>query len=262
MIDSILLHVSEEKPGEFLPYVDILVDGQKMHFLLDTGAATSSIEANGFTSQYASQGKTDSTGASGKPAPCDFIQPDKVVFGNQLFTKPRLKSCETNAHKNILGLDLLEGIVFEIDFSEKRMNILANLPIGQKQFSIKRLAPGHVTVPATLSGQNIDVLFDTGANATVIDSQFIENHSSLFTLVRSEDGFDGHGNKIPSKVYHAKSLKIGRLDLKNVEMASFEFGDHLRGKMEGVPIILGNNVITKGKWAFDLTHNSWAMEAY
>ena len=46
MIESIPIQVTEKEPGLYLPFIDILVDGQKMTFLLDTGAAASSIETN------------------------------------------------------------------------------------------------------------------------------------------------------------------------------------------------------------------------
>ena len=77
-------------------------------------------------------------------------------------------------------------------------------------------------------------------------------------LVGTEEGEDAHGNKIPSNTYHCKSLRIGHLDLRNVVMAGFEFGDYMREAMEGVPIILGNNVIYGSIWSFDFDSGFWS----
>lgn len=258
MIESIPIQVTEKEPGVYLPYIDIVVDGQNMTFLLDTGAATSSIETNDHTSKYPSKGKTESKGASGKATPCDQIQPDKFAFGGQEVSKPMLKRCD----RNVLGLDMLRNVVFQVDFLKKKLNVLKELPAGKASQSIRIISTGHVTIPLTLGGKTIDVLYDTGSDATVIDCQFIENNPKLFSLVRSEDGFDAHGNRIPSKIYKTPSLKVGDLNVNDVEMAAFDFGPFMRGKMEGAPIILGNNVITKGKWSFDLEKSQWTLEVY
>jgi len=169
-----------------------------------------------------------------------------------------LKRCDWNT----LGLDILKNVVFQVDFAEKKLNVLKELPDSNRPNPIRRLSPGHITIPLALGDKSTDVLYDTGSDATLIDSQFIENNSKLFSLVRSEDGFDAHWNRIPSKVYKTPTLKVGNLKMKDVEMAAFDFGSFMREKMEGAPIILGNNVITKGKWSFDLEKNQWALEVY
>ena len=61
-------------------------------------------------------------------------------------------------------------------------------------------------------------------------------------------------------VYRVDSLKVGNLELRNVEMVTFDYGDDLRKKMEGVPIILGSNVIYHAKWSFDVKQGVWSVE--
>ena len=108
----------------------------------------------------------------------------------------------------------------------------------------------------------MDVLFDTGADTTIIDLQYIKQNAELFQLVRSEGGYDHHGNKIPSEIYKVAEVEVGTLRLQNIEMATFDFGMHLRQKMEGVPIILGNNIIGGAAWAFDLKLCRWNSRPY
>jgi len=257
--DSITLHIVSKEPGAYLAEVTLYVDGHKKRFLLDTGAATSSIETDKITANYPSLGRTESRGVSGKAIICDYVQPEKITLGRQEFTNARLKRCD----RNILGIDLLGQFIFQIDFARENLNFVPELPSYTEVFNTKRLSPGHFTIPMELGEKKIvDVLFDTGADTTVIDSKFIEKHPELFKLVRSEDGFDAHGNKIPSKIYQANSLKVGALEMSSVEMASFDFGEFMRDKMEGAPVILGNNVITKGMWSFDLKAGKWTVEGY
>ena len=51
-------------------------------------------------------------------------------------------------------------------------------------------------------------------------------------------------------------------NLQNVEIAAFEYPKFLRQKMEGSPVILGNNVFKHGKWSFDIKNKLWSMEPY
>lgn len=255
LLDSIPIEVVSETPGVFLARIDVLVDGRSRSFLLDTGAATSSIESDEHTNKYPNIGSRKSKGVSGIAKECDVIQPNELSFGMQKILKPHLERCD----RNILGIDILGNKVFQISLECKSLNYLSELPEGGTSEKMRRLSPGHITIPIRLEKVNVDVLFDTGADATIADQQFVEKHPELFEMVRCEDGFDVNGNKIPSRVYEVKNLSVGSLNLTNVEMAAFDYGDFLREKMDGASIILGNNVISNGKWSFDLSSEIWTV---
>lgn len=243
------------EPGKFVTDIEVLVDGIKKRFLLDTGAASSNIQEDQDTAKYSVLEKGESKGASGKAEICDVVQPTSIVIGLHPISKPKLKRCG----RSILGLDLLGDLIFQVDLSHKNLNVLDKVPSNHQTFPIKRLKPGHVTIPMKFGSQKVDVLFDTGADTTVIDARFIKNHSDLFKLLRSEDGTDANGHKIESKIYECSSVEIGNFKLKNVEMAAFDFGSYLRESMEGSSVILGNNVISKAVWTFDLKNKKVAV---
>ncbi len=255
-LESIPLVFVQTEPGKYVTQVELLVDGKKKMFLLDTGAASSSIGKDEDTRKYPSLGKEEARGASGKPKICDAVRPEKILLGKQEYTKRKIKRCE----RNILGMDLLGTFIFQVNLAEKKLDVVPSLPSNAPSYPIRRLRPGHITIPAKFGEEAMDVLFDTGADTTVIDSQFINSHPALFRLVRSEEGTDAHGHKIESKVYECKSVRLGELNLENVEMAAFDFGPFLRGRMEGTPVILGNNVIEHARWSFDLKAGKWALE--
>jgi len=256
-IETINLAKRLTESPNFVTDIEAYVDGHKTIFLFDTGAASSSMAANGYTMSYPSLGKEDSKGASGKATPCDIIQPQQVRLGRLVFDKPRIKRCNSN----ILGLDVFGKTAFEVDLQNLRLVLGVSASISLTE-PIRRLTPGHVTIPLKIENKLINALFDTGADTSVIDSQFIENNKSHFELVRSEEGTDAHGHKIQSQVYRCRNLQVGTLRLQNVEMAAFDFREHLRSKMEGSPLILGNNVISKAKWYFDLNAGKWFAEPY
>lgn len=257
MIKEIIpLKIVSHEAKAFVAEVKIKIDGKDKYFLLDTGAASSSIALDEDTKAYPSLGIEESRGASGKKTICHVIQPQKIEMGQHAFSKTKLKRCD----RNILGMDLLGEQLFEVDLRNERLNILTEFPKTGAEQTFTTLATGHLTVPLKIQDVAVAVLFDTGADTTVIDTKFVKEHSHLFKLLRSEEGTDAHGNKIPSEVYSCKSVEIGILKIENVEMATFEFGDHLRSKMEGTPIILGNNVIEKARWAFDVKNKQWTSQ--
>lgn len=225
-LDSLPLFITTSSNGTYLPEIQLLVDGHPMLFLLDTGAASSSVGLDEHTKRYASLGSAESRGASGQATSCDRIQVEQMSMGQREFGKTTIKRCG----RNILGLDLLGELVFEVDLAGRQLTILKHLPGDAPAQPIRRLAPGHVTIPLILDQQTVDVLFDTGADTTVIDSRYLDAHPQSFELVRSEEGQDANGNPIPSNVYRCHAVGVASLQLSGVEMAAFEFGEHRGGR--------------------------------
>jgi len=257
VIETINLAMRPTASSNFVTDIDVKVDGHNIAFLFDTGAAGSSMAANGHAMSYPSLGKQESKGASGQATPCDIIQPQQIRVGSLVLDQPRIKRC----HSNILGLDVIGKTAFQVDLQNLRLSFGVPSSVSLSE-PIRRLAPGHITIPLKIENKLIDALFDTGADTSVIDSQFVENNTNFFELLRSEEGTDAHGHKIQSQVYRCRNLQVGTLRLQNIEMAAFDFGEHLRSKMEGSPLILGNNVIAKAKWYFNLAAGKWLAEPY
>lgn len=253
---TIPLTVTETGPQTWLARVDLLVDGAPMPFLFDTGAATSSLGVDPRTSRYPSLGTDASTGVSGQAEPCDVVQPKEIRLGSHRFAKPRLHRCD----RNILGMDLLGTVVFQVDLTAHALRILPSLPEGVAVQPMQRLRRGHMTIPVEAGDQRVQALVDTGSDATVVASAFVEQHPGLFVMKRSTSGRDAHGHEVESNVYRCPTLRIGALQLQDVEVAGFDFGPELRSHMEGAPLILGNNVIGRAKWTFDPNAATWTVE--
>jgi len=153
--------------------IEVVVDGSVKRFLFDTGAAASNLGSDDQSKAYPSLGKSKSRGASGNSVANDIVQPRKIELGSLKFEKYQIKRCENYT----LDLDLLVNKIFQIDLRNLKVNFLEHMPFNVAPQSIKRLSPGHLTIPIKLETQMVDVLFDTGADSTVIDLQFIKQHS-------------------------------------------------------------------------------------
>ncbi len=258
IIESIPLTIISTGLNTFVAEVQIEVDGHYKPFLLDTGAASSSVINDEQTKNYSCLEQTESIGVSGISTAAQVIQMQTLSVGKYTFKKSRI----IRTDRSVLGIDLIGEHTFEVDLKNKQLNFLSELPCVKPSYAIRRLATGHFTLSMKLGNKNVDVLFDTGADTTIVDLQYIKQNSELFQLVRSEDGYDHHGNKIPSEIYKVAEVEVGTLELQNVEIATFDFGVYLRQKMEGVPIILGNNIIGGAAWAFDLKLCRWNLKPY
>ena len=237
-----------------LPFVDTELDRRARTFLVDTGAARTSIRTDADSAGYPSLGRVEARGASGEPRWVDEVQPEVFRLGDLALEVPRLRRGE----HDILGLDLLGQRTLVIDLTAASLTLGAELT-GDRR-SLRRLKRGHVTLPITLGGHETLALFDTGADSSVIDAAFVAAHPERFTRVGSEDGYDAHGVKIPSEVLELDTAQVGPLELRSLRLAAFPFSDDMRDGLEGAPLVLGNDVIQRARWGLDLATAVWTCE--
>jgi hypothetical protein len=259
-VEVIPLHVTQPEPGTYKPEVDVLIDGHRKRFTLDSGARKTSVFSDRDTCQYPVIAEDKSGGAFGKVNVVDVIQPRKLEIGRHVFLNPRLQRTGANRKTNLLGMDLLAENPFQIDLKNATLNLMAGASTELLKEPIHRLTGGHFAIPISLGKKHCYALFDTGAERTTIDLQFVNANSQLFKLIRTERGTDSIGHEQETPIYQVGSVQVGNLRLNNVDMASYDFGDEFRKKLEGVPIILGSNVIYHAKWSFDIKRGLWAVE--
>lgn len=258
LADTIPLIITRSGPNSQLIEIEVQIDGQTQRLLFDTGAASSGVSTTPFTNHYPTLSSGESTGVSGKSLSCDLIQPARIVFGKHITYQPKLQRC----NRDLFGIDLLRDLAFRIDMKRSEFAILQQLPVGPPQYQLKLLSTGHIAIPLSVGVDTTRGLFDTGADKTVIDFSYIQQHSDDFDFVRPDTGSDANGNSIKSGIYRCKILQIGPLRLRNFEVAVFDFGDELRQSMEQAPIILGTDVIAQAQWNIDLASAQWSAQTY
>lgn len=250
------LIVTEGAPGHHRVEVIAALGDEEETLLLDTGAPSSTIRATTRTSRALSSRPTTSEGVAGVAVECESVVIDDASLGGSRRPPFRASRCPGAGTRNLLGLDVL-GARFHIDL---RHRVLVLDPPGTPTLPLRRLPAGHVTLPATLGNRDVEVLFDTGADTTVIDARFVALHPASFTLKRSEEGRDVTGHAVPSLVYSVRDLRLGDLVLSDVEVAAIEFPEPMRlGLGPKVPAILGTNVIERAAWTFDLSRHRWSV---
>jgi hypothetical protein len=78
----------------------------------------------------------------------------------------------------------------------------------------------HLLVEVFVFGQKFNLVLDTGASKTVLDKTIVEQNCLLENLLVSDQLSTGLGtNNMQSYSIHIDTLKIGRLYIKNLEIA-------------------------------------------
>lgn len=252
-------------PGDLNSYridVDLQFDGLSKRFQLDTGANTSMVAPDSQTSTYLSEGKVQLEGAAGQPFECDLISANTISIDALTVNKLQFKRCDLGIHSfHNLGLDLFRGQIIELDFKTNTLSLPTKIAEGWTLHPLIRLDRGHLKIDANINDMKLKVLFDTGAQLTAVDIQFVENNPELFTLIDSQEaGHDITGKPIFMKFYELTKIQIGAMVFEKTTVAAFDFGKLRNYLGENTPIILGANAIIQANWIFDLVSNQWAVQ--
>lgn len=246
---------------------EILVDGKignnKYRFLLDTGAARTTIQFDDYTSTFNSIGKSSSSGAYGKSID-DLIIVPYVELGPILkknFTIARM--IENNPEKrNLIGMDLLKDFCLHFYFDKNRVFVNPKEEIKidgtiQDLFLDNKF---HPYINIQLEKKLIlKTVWDTGAGITIVDMRIIKKHPNLFREIRPSIGTDSAGIKKESPMFIMTATIIDNMKFAPLKVAGVDLS-HLNSTIE-VPMdmILGYNTLNKANWLFDFSHKKWAI---
>ena len=216
---------------------------------------------NSDTSAYAILTQEQSTGVSGVPSACDAIELGELAAGDLRESRYRAKRCPGSDYA--LGLDFFQKLTIQLDLKRGVLNVLSCGHRGGKLHPLIRRTKSHLTMNASVGAHDIRVLFDTGADATLMDLDFLNTHRELFHKAagREQDGRDANGNFVPSEVYKVHSFRVGELGLDGLEIVAIPFAAHMKLALGlETPIILGTNALIKGVWTVDLERSVWSVE--
>ncbi|WP_292529170.1 hypothetical protein [Methylocystis sp.] len=227
---------------------------------LDTGASSTRVRLAPWNKDLPSVGKSISTGASGATMQCDDVEAQKFELiadqGNNVArSKYQITRCPAGDGDDLLGLDFFNGARFSLDIDRRALVFFGEATASGRPKPFRRLGPDQRLVGVDLRlGATASVgLFDSGAEVSAVDQQFIRKHKRLFVAVNAKAGASGvAGARIASKMYKIKSLDFGdgRV-LRDLYAISYDFGGLRAALGADVSILIGYNVIKRFNWDFD-----------
>ncbi len=247
--------VSELGSGRF--FVEGSIDGHQATFHLDTGSVFTSVERTDQTEPYPVTGSRTSTGAAGVPREDELITIGQLLLGERVLSDHQVVRCPAGPeHCNRVGMDALGADRLMFDFPSGRMAFDPDLAPETTGFPLRRLVGGIPGVEASIKEAAVEAAWDTGAELTTVDEQFVERNPDCFDFIQSIEGADSTGTPISFGLYQMKEIRIGDRVFADAHAIAMDFSA-LRGRFEGLELVVGFNLMRGHTWHFDLQRLKW-----
>ena len=94
-----------------------------------------------------------------------------------------------------------------------------------------------------------------------LDINEIESNPDNYSFVMDiNNGMDATGYPVKMRLFKAKSIKIGPMLFRDINVLGINFKTVHQHIDPGISVIIGYNIITKANWHFDLASNKWLIE--
>jgi hypothetical protein len=227
---------------------------------LDTGASTTRITLAPWNKALPSLGQSDSTGASGETTRCDDVEAKNVAIkaeqGNDIArARYVIARCAAGDGDDLLGLDFFKGARFTLDIERQKMVFFGEALAAGRARPFHLLGPDRRLVGIDLRAGDATAigLFDTGAEITAVDQQFVQKHKNLFKLVKTKGkASEAGGKRFSPKIYKIKELDLGEgRILRSLYVLAYDFSVLREALGREAPFILGCNLISQFTWELD-----------
>jgi hypothetical protein len=245
-------------------YVDGSIDGRPYRFLLDTGAARSSVIFDEYTSTLSSVGKNASSSvftASSK----DLITIHRLEVGP--ITKTELTLTRAMAgpgSQNLIGMDVLQDFCCHFLFDEHRVWVGADC-LPEASHPTEELLVDekfHPYVPLHFEAVQASAVWDTGASLTVVDIHFINRHRAFFEDAGTSMGTDAVGTQIETPMFRMSSCQIGGYLFPPHRVAGVDLSPMNATLIMPMDLIIGYSTYSRANWLFDFPRKRWMISKW
>lgn len=259
---DLIIQPDEDEAEAAEVLVDGAIGGRNYRFLLDTGAAKSSVQYDDYTATFPAVEKNSSSGvfAGGEE---DVIVAPSIEVGpifRRGFALTRM--AEPNPiRRNLIGMDLLKDFCLHFLFDENRVLVdpegdaEASYPL-QDLFLDKR---HHPYIGLDFGGLKAKAVWDTGSSITVVDSNFVARHPELFQDAGHSTGTDSTGTEMQTPMYMMAASVIGGHQFAPQKVAAVDLAPVNATIEIPMDVIVGYNILSKAHWWMDFARRRWAI---
>ena len=259
---DLLIKPDNNEPGAAEVLLQGKVDGRPRQFLLDTGAAHSSLRLDSQTSKFKALGSAESSGVFAANN-YDIVEVESLELGPIVYRDLRLhrQQAGTPHGRNLIGMDLLRDHRCLFLFDEHRLildppnSMVSSLDFEPLELDDRAHPFIHVHFGATSS----HATWDSGAGVTVVDTAFIEEKSSHFVEDSPSHGTDSTGTTRPTPMYLMTQATVGELQLSPHRVAAVDLSRINTQTDQPLDMIFGYTSLRQANWYFDFPGRRWAI---
>jgi hypothetical protein len=262
---KLIIKPDEQEPEAAEVYVDGSIDGHVYRFLLDTGAARSSVISDIYTTTLLSVGQNSSSGVF-IPNSEDLITIRNIEIGpivRQDFTLTRT-SAQVAGKTSLIGMDLLKDYRCHFFFNESRV-LVDSGEMREGDYSFEPLfldQKSHPYVDVQFKDIQAKAVWDTGASITVVDMNFINRHPDYFEEVGQSAGTDATGTTVETPMFLMAKAMIGEHIFPPHKVAGVDLSQVNATIEVPMDLIIGYSTYRKADWLFDFPHKRWVISKW
>ncbi|MBX3084182.1 MAG: aspartyl protease family protein [Anaerolineae bacterium] len=262
---TLIIKPDEEEEDGAEVFVDGTIDGRPYSFLLDTGAARSSVKYDAYTAGFSGTDKHNSSGVFAQSSE-DIITVPSLNVGPISKTNVILVRAEEGHPRNIslIGMDLLKDLRCHFQFDSNRV-LVEDASEFDAEYPVQDLfldKGAHPYVDVEFGAVTAQAVWDTGASITIVDETFLKEHPDLFQLAGYSTGIDATGTSVQTPMYRLAESRIGGRVFPPVRVAAVDLS-YVNATIERpMNLILGYSTYSQANWIFDFPRKKWAISKW
>lgn len=254
----LILEPEPDDPRAIRVMVDVRVNGVPQRWMLDTGAASSSVPAD-LAPSLPPAGESRSRGASGLIIDGGLVRLDSLSLGGATLDGAAV-GVAPPGHPGLVGLDLLGRHRSHFRFADERLELDAAPPAS---FPMPLMSPPgapHWFVDVAWTALSARACWDSGASLTVVDSAFAREHPDLIVMTgESDDGTDAAGRDVAAHAAVMAGCVIGGSTFAPTPCVVVDLSGMNAHAPWPMDLILGMPVLGQADWMFDPPRGVWAI---
>ena len=214
-------------PSSEVILIAATVDGHPANLLLDTGSERSFLD-----SRFAARLQIFPSGVESVLLPYGKKEVDRIRIGDLGLDAVHLRDLEVLSGDlgatslavgvpvdGIFGIDLLRRFIVRIDFPSGSAKLVANsaMPPGEICVRLHHIENRYF-VPLKVQGTSVNLLLDTGSNASSVSSQSWSNITKYWQAQSMVDGVRSSGGSGTAKFVLIPTINIGDAKAINIPL--------------------------------------------
>jgi predicted aspartyl protease len=255
----------EDDPPGARVLVDGVVDGRPHVFLLDTGAAVTTLAYDSQTANFVVSGTRRAAGVFGQEEEPMVTVPQLEIGSIVRHNLPAARLPRSAAGADsILGLDVLADRCWEFRF-EAAFAVIhpAGEPLGNELPEPLRMdSKRHPYLHVGVGGVSAEALFDTGASVTLVDERLVRQTPESFRPLGQSLGTDVVGSSQETATYRMDGLRLGGAVFPPHKVAALDLSDVNARVERPMDMILGYTTLQLADWIIDFPAGRWWLVRY